>query len=57
MHENISVSSLPSSTESALDLQRSLLVLAEVNSKEGAVGRNVLMRQRNVLMRQGEELM
>ena len=49
MQEHISVSSLPSSTECALDLQRSPLVLMKVNSKEGSAGRNVLMRQ-------GEEL-
>lgn len=46
MRENSSVSSMPSSTECAPDLQRSPLVLVEVNNKEGAAGRNVLMRQR-----------
>lgn len=42
MHENISVWSLPCSTECALGLQRSPLVLVEVN-EGGAAGRNVLM--------------
>lgn len=46
MCENSSISSMLSSTECAPDLQRSPLVLVEVNYKEGAVGRNVLMRQR-----------
>lgn len=46
MYEN---GSLLSSVECAPDLQRSPLVLAEVDSEEGAAGRNILMSQ-------GEEL-